>query len=176
MFVKPILRKFLTPYRSERFDWDRLWSLRNASSCPLCLQGRIGLNAVQGHLGSVRGHFYTKVYEEAVIKKPDSTTNKHNTGQEVKPEAGGFLADCPTIWEYITSDVYDDGSDRRPSQLSFALHDGMPRLALNDLTMKQSVYTQADSFDECLILMEHALANDSVRWYKWDSGKKKGQK
>ena len=90
---------------------------------------------------------------------------------DTKPLIGGSqgelftdptFKDCPTIWEFLTHDAYEDGGARERSALSVRVASEGVLLALNDQDLKASAYTQAESLRAALKLMEMALVKGQV--------------
>jgi hypothetical protein len=109
--------------------------------------------------------------EGVIMKKPESEATRTPGG--VTPFDDVWLGTYPTIGEYLSTDSWDDGSVREPSSLSISLRDGQTLLALNDKSMRRSIYTQADTLEDALGLLEAALAGGKCTWRPW--GGKKGR-
>lgn len=107
------------------------------------------------------------------MKRPDSKASKASSGRGLCSDEA-FVKRYPCIVEYLTDDVYDDGGAREVSVLSVSIRDGSISLALNDKDLKQSLYTQAETLQGALMLMEGALKSGVGEWRAWKMGKKKG--
>lgn len=140
-------------------------------ACAWCVLSTRGRWLFVNHAGIHKARTFTQQIEDATVRKPDA--KKEVRGETpVAVHAGCLLSDYPSICQYLYTDQWDDGTSRETSQLVIGLYDGGLRIALNDRELKQSVYCQSDTVQEGLDLLEGALRSDSVRWYKWKSGKK----
>jgi len=100
------------------------------------------------------------------------------TGSKVPAVPGELFTDAafkatPLIWEFLTSDAYEDGGARERSALSIRVSAEGILIALNDQDVKASAYTQAESLSKALKLLEEALTKGQVQWRPWKGGKRK---
>jgi len=105
------------------------------------------------------------------MRRPDAD-GKSSDGIKGLAEDPFFEGRDP-IWDYLTSEQYDDGTPREKSTLSLMVNKDGFRLALNDADNRRGLYTQGRSVDECMMLMSEALADGTARWYSWGERKKK---
>lgn len=128
-----------------------------------------------GHRGYVSpGRIETIASQEVHMQRPDVTGPVQGTDGQWTD--GVWSRQFPRIVEYLTVVRYSDNSSREPSQLSVSCQDGRVRLALNDREMKQSLYTDALTVAEALVLMEECIASGAGIWRPWGSGaRKKGK-
>jgi hypothetical protein len=100
-----------------------------------------------------------------LMKKPSKSNavgNSANRSADVE-----FRTQYPHVTEYLENTTYDDGSPRQPSALSLFVEDGNCKVALNDKDCQQSLYVTAQTFTECLCLLEECLATNRVVWRPW---------
>lgn len=106
------------------------------------------------------------------MKRPDTKTAGANASG-IQSIDDKWMKRYPTILQFLCDDKYDDGGAREVSALSVSIREGDILLALNDKDLKQSVYTQAHSFEEGMKLMEEALRDGKAQWRPWKAGKRK---
>jgi len=102
--------------------------------------------------------------------------NQKSRGKWV-PSKEPILKDRPTINQLMTDNFYEDGALRKLATMKVRVGDESVSLTISDEDMEASVTTTADTFDDCLTLLEEALANDRIRWRPWpEEFRKKNKK
>jgi hypothetical protein len=81
---------------------------------------------------------------------------------DLKP--GQLLSPFSSCWEFLTTNVLPNGKARRLPRLSLTCDGKALRLTLNDEESSQYASWQATSPDDLFLMMEEALATDSVPW------------
>lgn len=109
------------------------------------------------------------IKREMTMKKPEQQQREKSVGISTEDK---FAKKFPTIVEYLTTDQWEDGSDRELSSLSMFVEDGKWKAAINDKAMKRSCYVTAESFDDALGRIEKALATSSADWRAWTTHKR----
>lgn len=85
---------------------------------------------------------------------------------------GSFAAKFPTITTWMTDGFWDDGKAREVSTLGVRFGDGQVHLSLVDHDAKRSVYTDAKTIEDALMLLEEALKAETCVWRAWKAFKK----
>lgn len=99
------------------------------------------------------------------MRKPSETVS-------AEPGASGctdtqWAKRFPTIVEYMTAMVYDDGTARETSSLSIRMDSGECKVALNDSDNERSMYTAAQTVEKALSFMEEHLKASGGSWRPW---------
>lgn len=85
----------------------------------------------------------------------------------------------PLVCEYLTTDIYEDGSTRERSGLTIKVQDGKVLVMLNDPSVKRSLYRVGGSLNEALSAIEDVVGSPNADWRIWkDSfgGKRGGRR
>lgn len=72
----------------------------------------------------------------------------------------------PTLWEYIASVRWEDGTARQPSSLLLFIEDGYAKLCLNDRELQRTGWATGASVAEAAEALEAALATGRIEWRK----------
>lgn len=88
-------------------------------------------------------------------------------GDFAVPEIPKMFAKYPTVWEYVTTQRYEDGKPRKGSKIALFWADGTFKVNLNDEDGKQGAYYSGESWEACLASLEKHLAAGSVMWRAW---------
>lgn len=111
------------------------------------------------------------------MKRPVRIETKESAGG-LSVEADGSLKKlAPTLWEFLTHDKYDDGSDRVTGTCLLLKDDGVIKAWLNDKDVDKSCWISGDSWDGLLRAAEKALNDPGTAWrtnkpYTGKKGKK----
>lgn len=105
-----------------------------------------------------------------VMQRPVESKNSLNAAPAVD---GKFSKMYPMLWEYITTERWEDGEAREPSSLSIFCEGGILKGSLADRDQKRSVYVSAGSVEGVIHALEKALASGAVDWRAWGSKTKK---
>ncbi len=71
---------------------------------------------------------------------------------------------APTLYQFLTDDKWDDGSQREPGTLLLFADAGRFKACLNDRDSGRSVFVSAVSLEGILEALEEGLAGDSLEW------------
>lgn len=110
--------------------------------------------------------------EDDMLKKP-------NPGQmygvaDVPFDDEDFRAKYPTLWEYLFTQRWQDGSIRTTSTISLFATDGALKVVINDRDNNRSAFFNARTLTEALDSMESGLCNDTADWKTRSNGQAKG--
>lgn len=111
--------------------------------------------------------------KEPKMKKPDSPTIRKDMSLELRDEQ--FIKKFPTVYEYLVTSKWDDGSERESSTLSVFVEDGMLKIALNDRDQHRSLYVSAETLQGALAALEKAVSGSMPEWRSWGKRGKKGK-
>lgn len=75
-----------------------------------------------------------------------------------------FKGQYPTIWEYLTTCKYDDGSARRPSSLLLFMQDGCIKGMIADKDLGQCLWVAGQGVFEVLAALEAGLLDPQAVW------------
>jgi len=106
------------------------------------------------------------------VKRARETLKKN--GQANYPDDAGFSEQYPALWDFMTTDRWDDGKARQRSTLTIFCEGGAFKASLNDRDGKCSGFTTAATFSDVLGALEEALQNETIDWRAWQGFKKKG--
>ena len=85
-----------------------------------------------------------------------------------------FSKKFPALTEMMCDGFWEDGSPRELCRLSISFGGGTVTLGLSDENFRQSMYTDGQSVDAALKLMNAAIAAGTASWRPWKAqGKKK---
>jgi len=70
----------------------------------------------------------------------------------------------PTLWEYVTHTVWDDGSPRETTTLFLFVSEGRWKLMLKDRARDLISFLVGDTMDEVFRSAEQALFEDKMDW------------
>lgn len=90
--------------------------------------------------------------------------------------AADMVKRWPLLWEYLSSDRWEDGTSRETSTLLLLVDDGTLKACLNDRAVDVSCWQAGDSLLSLLDGLEASLASDTVQWRvrQQKGGRKKG--
>jgi hypothetical protein len=71
---------------------------------------------------------------------------------------------CPTLWEYLTTTTYDDGSPREPSTLLVFLQEGSLKGMIRDKDGDRCLWAAARSLVGLLDALDGALGDPQADW------------
>lgn len=86
----------------------------------------------------------------------------------VGPDAHDVLMEgtFPSIWEYLSTDAWPDGSARQSSTLTIFVEGGRVKVCLSDRENDRSAWASGESLEEAAMSLERALGQDTVEWRK----------
>jgi len=83
-----------------------------------------------------------------------------------------FLKDYPTLTDYLCLGVFEDGTARERSSLTFFVDEAGFKGCLNEKTTRCSLFRSGYSITECLAALEKALSPaGQADWRQWKSYK-----
>lgn len=130
--------------------------------CLVCYSNRKGRTAVIGHLfcgkwGPVRSR-----KKRWPVKRPDSSvTDGTSLGVPSDPS---FQKNHPLLFEYLTTDTWDDGTVRERSTLLIFCEGQAFKLCLLDRALARKAFVTAQTLLDALRAVEKGLANGSLDW------------
>lgn len=96
------------------------------------------------------------------MKKPDVRAELTAGAREAI--ASDLSKRWPTLWEYLSSAKWDDGSVRETSTLMLLVDEGRLKGCLNDRALERSCWVAADSLMGLLESLEAALESGGTDW------------
>jgi len=82
-----------------------------------------------------------------------------------KPLVGGDAArDFPSVWEWLSSEQYDDGSARQTATLLVFVEEGRVKLCLNDRDGHRKAWVSGSDPLEAFLSLEQCLSTGAVDW------------
>jgi hypothetical protein len=132
---------------------------------------QVNMGAWKGWLGvylcprDVLGDITTDLLGEWVMRKVRKLRPEERqeaaTNQVKDPE---FEASYPVMFEFMTSEIYEDGQPRKPSSMTVFTSDGLFKAVLKDPDNARSMWASGDNFEELLGTMELLLDSDDSVW------------
>jgi hypothetical protein len=130
--------------------------------CGECYATRTGRQNYPGHSGyrKPRGLPDAEVYK--FMKKP---VNEKGELVNLAPLYDPAFVDAhPTLTEFMTTGVWDDGSVRETGTMFLFVEGPMWKLMLKDRATGRISFWSAGSLEELFLCVESALAADTVPW------------
>lgn len=136
---------------------------RRTGWCILCYQGRKGKAFHRGHAYHSRRACTRKVGVTVGMKKPEALTQPKLLGVPAASDdvAGKMI---PSLVEWLTEVVWDDGSKRQTGTVMVLAEDGVFKAWLNDRAMNRSCWLSAESLEALLVRVEDTLACGKGEW------------
>lgn len=78
----------------------------------------------------------------------------------------------PTLVEWLTRTVWDDGAKRRTGTLMLLAEDGVWKVWMHDRDAAESAWVSGGSLEELLLAVEENLATGGGTWRKDAKGRK----
>lgn len=75
-----------------------------------------------------------------------------------------FGHEFPTLNEYMTCEVFDDGEPRTTSTVLFFFEKGQMKACVNDRHFGRTAFVTAATFGEIMLKIESGLADDNLDW------------
>jgi len=111
------------------------------------------------------------------MRKPVTPDGAGDPVASVRVDTGSLLVRrAPTLYQWLSDDRWDDGSQRATSTLLLFVEDGCLKGCLNDREGGRSVFVTADSVESLLDELEAGLSQDSLAWRAKPGQSKKGRK
>jgi len=76
----------------------------------------------------------------------------------------GFVSKCPSVWAYLHSTVWEDGSPREPATLILLVDLGRWKVCLSDRANNRVAWLSADTLGGLLEGLEAGLVEDKLDW------------
>lgn len=70
----------------------------------------------------------------------------------------------PALWEYLTVDVFEDGTERQTSTLLLFAERGLIKGCLKDRSVNRALWASAATVTGLLEVLEEALSTESGDW------------
>lgn len=137
--------------------------------CPHCYANAKGRSNYPGH-----AHYRQPRGDEAVSRfksKPATEGVPHGSKPGLPPPDSELAKECPTVWEYLATDRYEDGSARKTSTLSLFVGPGGLQASLNDRERGLVCFVTGTSVPAILFTLEDMLFSDKVDWRRARSGR-----
>jgi len=101
------------------------------------------------------------------IKKRDAAVE--SAGGPAKIKENLWTRSYPTLWEFLSTDTFEDGSARRlPTVTIFLGSDGL-QACLNDREQGLAAFVTSNSMDGLWQALEKGLKDDSLDWRRSSS-------
>jgi len=95
------------------------------------------------------------------MKRPDAGEVQLGGPAASDPVLSGFY---PTLTEWLTTTVWDDGKPRKTSTLLLMTENGRWKAFLHDRDGKRGFWMTAEAYEGLLGALENGLTNSSVEW------------
>lgn len=123
------------------------------------------------------GPEYTPDMEEfmsSFLRKPseDAGQPRSNKGWSDK----SFQKDYPALWEYLTSEAWDNGQPRETSTLLVFASEGRWKACLHDRALSAHLWAEGGSWDDLLACLEERLSDPKAAWREVRADQKTGKR
>ncbi len=140
--------------RCERF--------KVGSGCSLCVAGMKGQTHVKGHAGRGPTWRLTNGRERMALVRPGGAPANGGGGGAL---SGGDAATlCPVLWEYLSSEQWEDGSARLTSTLLVFVEEGRVKVCLNDRAAQRKGWVTGVTPEAAFTALEASLAAGNIEW------------
>lgn len=92
------------------------------------------------------------------------------------PPPGDFLSGRPTVYEYMSSDRYEDGARRRRATMLLMLDGTIAKVLLIDKDMSEQVWAVGETLDEAVGHLEEMLVSGSAPWQRTQEAPGRGRR
>lgn len=143
--------------------------------CPLCYSNRRGRSNFAGHRWSRPSRRVVYSFGVPYVKRPTDVDPESPMSRPLTDPA--FAKRCPTLFEYLTCDRWDDDRPRETSTFTVCVDEGMVKVCINDRALRRSAWVSGVSFQNALDAAEAFLAEGKAGWRRWkDDDQKKRKK
>jgi hypothetical protein len=109
------------------------------------------------------GLYDSFVNEVLAVLKRSATTNVEGSSMGV-PDGGEFSLLYPTLWEHLTQAVWEDGTPRKTSSMTFFSDGPVMKVVLKDKEAGLCLWMACPSMDGLFMLTEAALNDTTTVW------------
>jgi len=71
---------------------------------------------------------------------------------------------CPNVWEYLSSESWDDGSPRQTSTLLIFVEEGLCKVCINDRALQRKAWMTGKTPDAAFVALDAALGAGNIEW------------
>lgn len=103
-----------------------------------------------------------KPWERADMRKPDRPAGKG--GQGGTPGKGDLLREAVNVWDYLTTDVYDDGGKRKRATMLVVMDGQTAKVCLIEKALKRSLWAAGETLEAAVADLEERLATGTASW------------
>ena len=135
---------------------------RVGCTCVTC--GSIRIDPRSGKRASHQPRHNKRMRESSNMALSKPLPGQYNGPKEVPFLDSAFASEFPTIFEYLTSRQWADGSPRVTSTLLVFLENGVLRICINDRENVRSAFITAPTFGEALASLEAKLCGETLEW------------
>lgn len=135
----------------------------NGSFCGFCYANMTGRSNYSGHRRYVKPR--PKIQLANVrewMKKPTrdaSAASSSQSSRDIK-----FASSYPILWEWLTTERWEDGSPRKTSTLFMFADMGRWKVMFKDRDANTVVFVSGESLDDCFTALEVGLIDNSLDW------------
>jgi len=90
-----------------------------------------------------------------------SATGASNTGPLTDPV---FAKRCPTLFAYLTDDMWEDGAERETSTMLVMVDGGIYKAWLNDRALRRSLWAAGATLQGLMDALNAALEDEKAGW------------
>lgn len=137
-------------------------------SCLLCYSNVRARSNYKGHRGYRQSQTRLVTRWENLVKRPDKAAGVK--GENGKPSGEGLAQSYPTLWAYMTDDMWEDGKPRARSTFLVFCDGSEVKLWLNDKALKRTAWFAGESLLHALEGLEEALQTDTLSWRAAQTG------
>lgn len=95
--------------------------------------------------------------------------------EKASVQADQWAIDHPALWEYLTIDQHEDGSERTTSMLNVFCESGLVKVALQDREVGRSLWASAQGLPGALMALEMMLQSGQGEWRQSRQAGSKGK-
>lgn len=148
-----------------------------AARTGFCSQCYDGLRHRRYHPGHRNGHLFRRTFYGGVRMAIKRASGAANDGGSRRAVLGGDAAGYfPCLWEFVSSECFDDGGTRATATLLIIVEEGLCKLCLNDRAETRKAWVSSGDVLNALQTLEERLKDGTVEWRAdkpWKPGKGK---
>lgn len=142
-------------------DNHRLLVLSGKLWCGLCYEGR---RERQHHNGHGKSHGRSSGVKKCMALKKPSGNGSGGVSSTATPSPGKLLTDYPTLLEFLTLRMWEDGSPRQPGTLLIFVDSGTWKACLKDKNGPRVCFVSSSDLDMLFLTVEDGLSQDNLDW------------